>query len=49
MRGDPYSESCDVYSFGILLIDMATEEDIVSFFTERFKQFKGKKKGEVDA
>ena len=44
MRGDPYSESCDVYSFGILLIDMATEEDIVSFFTERFKQFKGKKK-----
>lgn len=31
MRGDPYTEKCDVYSFAMLLLNMAIEEDLTQF------------------
>ena len=44
MRGEPYDESVDVYSFGILLLDMAVDEEITDFFTERYRISLGKKR-----
>ena len=44
MRGDIYDESVDVYSFGIVLLDIATDTEIVTFFTERYQIAFGTKK-----
>ena len=44
MRGEPYDESVDIYSFGILLLDMAVDEEITDFFTERYRISLGKKR-----
>ena len=46
MRGDVYDESADVYSFGILLISLATTKGIVEFFKDAFvRDKKSKSKG----
>jgi len=37
VRGDSYDEKADVYSFGMLLLDMATEEPILDFLGERWR------------
>ena len=34
-RGELYDESADVYSFGLTLADMATEQNILEFIGER--------------
>mmetsp|Transcript_74390 Transcript_74390/g.149753 ORF Transcript_74390/g.149753 Transcript_74390/m.149753 type:complete len:354 (-) Transcript_74390:246-1307(-) len=36
-RGDPYDEKADVYSFGLTLIDMASDEFITTFIGERWR------------
>jgi serine/threonine protein kinase len=44
-RGEIYDEKVDVYSFGLILLDMATEEDLIDFIGERWRQhFKKKSK-----
>jgi serine/threonine protein kinase len=43
-RDEPYNEKADVYSFGVTLIDMASDEVITDFIGERWKtKFKKKK------
>jgi len=37
IQGDPYDEKADVYSFGMTLIAMASDEIITSFLGERWK------------
>ena len=37
MRGEVYDESVDVYSFAILLLAMAVEEDLLSWFQKRYE------------
>ena len=44
MRGEVYDESVDVYSFGIVLLNMAVQEEITSWFCERYRIAFGKKK-----
>jgi len=43
-RDEPYSEKADVYSFGLVLIDMASSELITTFIGERWKVAFDKKK-----
>ena len=38
LRGEKCDESCDTYSFGMLLLDMAVEPDILSFVVDRWNQ-----------
>ena len=38
LRGDPYEESADVYSFGAMLIDMAVADGIVAFLRQRWSE-----------
>ena len=38
MRGEVYDESVDVYSFAILLLAMAVEEDLPSWFQKRYEE-----------
>ena len=44
MRGEHYSESVDVYSFGLVLLDIATEGSLLDFIGERWRVANGKKK-----
>lgn len=44
LRGEHYDETIDVYSFGLSLVDMATEDPILDFIGERWKVAYGKKK-----
>ena len=37
MRGEVYDESADVFSFAILLLAMAVEEDLPTWFQERYQ------------
>ncbi len=41
--GMAYDESVDVYSFGLLLLDMAVEEPLLEFIGERWRVDFGKK------
>jgi len=43
-RGEAYDESVDVYSFGMTLLDMATDSHIVDFICERWLKANGKTK-----
>ena len=36
MRGEHFTEAVDAYSFGVLLVDCATEEPLVDFFGQRW-------------
>eukprot|EP00613_Pedinella_sp_CCMP2098_P001932 CAMPEP_0171643260 /NCGR_PEP_ID=MMETSP0990-20121206/32545_1 /TAXON_ID=483369 /ORGANISM="non described non described, Strain CCMP2098" /LENGTH=272 /DNA_ID=CAMNT_0012218839 /DNA_START=308 /DNA_END=1122 /DNA_ORIENTATION=- len=37
-RGDAYDEKADAYSFGMTLIDMASDESIANFISERWQR-----------
>jgi len=37
MRGERYDEKVDVYSFGLLLLDMSVQEPLLDFLGERFR------------
>ncbi len=41
--GIAYDESVDVYSFGLVLLDMAVEEPLLDFIGERWRVDFGKK------
>jgi serine/threonine protein kinase len=43
-RGEAYDESVDVYSFGLTLLDMAVQQDILEFIGERWAIAFGKTK-----
>jgi serine/threonine protein kinase len=43
-REEPYDEKADVYSFGLVLVDMASDELITDFIGERWKAAFNKKK-----
>jgi len=43
-RGEAYDESVDVYSFGLTLLDMTTEQDILELIGERWAAAFDKKK-----
>ena len=49
MNGDAYDEKCDVYSFGLTLLDMAVEEPLLDFIGERFRISSGKSKALTSA
>jgi hypothetical protein len=42
VRGDVYDESVDVYSFGLLLLDMAVQGGLVAFCEERYNTEHGR-------
>ncbi len=42
--GEAYDESVDVYSFGMLLLAMMVDGDILDFIGERYRIAFGKKK-----
>jgi len=44
MRGERYDESADVYSFGVLLLALAVQDDLILFLAERWRQDHGKAK-----
>ena len=48
MRGDPYDEKVDVYSFGLLLLDIATEDSLLDFIGEMWRVARDKKKAPKD-
>eukprot|EP00615_Pteridomonas_danica_P007121 CAMPEP_0114350328 /NCGR_PEP_ID=MMETSP0101-20121206/16274_1 /TAXON_ID=38822 ORGANISM="Pteridomonas danica, Strain PT" /NCGR_SAMPLE_ID=MMETSP0101 /ASSEMBLY_ACC=CAM_ASM_000211 /LENGTH=212 /DNA_ID=CAMNT_0001489495 /DNA_START=17 /DNA_END=658 /DNA_ORIENTATION=- len=37
MRGEVYDEKADVYSFGLTLLNMATDEPILEFIAEKYR------------
>jgi len=43
VRGEKYDEKVDVYSFGLVLLDMATEESLIDFIGERWRIYNNKK------
>lgn len=43
-RGEEYDESCDVYSFGLTLLDMAIKEDLTGFIGSKWCAAFGKKR-----
>ena len=38
MQGEAYDEKCDVYSFGMILLDCAVEGNILDFIAERWRK-----------
>ena len=40
MLAEPHDEKCDVYSFGMLLIDVATSEGLCEFIAKRWREFR---------
>jgi len=41
MRGDSYDEKADVYSFGVLLLDMAAGDGFLRFLLHRYRMEHG--------
>lgn len=44
LRGEQYSEKCDVYSFGLLLLNMVINEPLLEYISEQFRLHKKRKK-----
>jgi serine/threonine protein kinase len=48
-RGESYDESVDVYSFGLMLVNLATIEPILDFIAERWRVDHGKQQAPKQA